>query len=247
MNSVVRRIRPTALVWVSAVVALSGCSSSDDPNEEETSTGGTSSTGGDLGSSGGAPSSGGVGVTGGAQTSGGQASGGMSSGGSSGGSGGETGGSPGSGGEAGDCVPDPNCQPDPPATGDFYEDCVTRVNQYRACMCVGPVARYTEGEACADQQAQYDYENDSAHAGIRDEICSPVDLNNAAQNECPGYPSVASTIGLCHQQMFDEGYCDDFSACGHFINMTDEDAESVACGYYETPEGDVWMVENFYF
>jgi hypothetical protein len=47
--------------------------------------------------------------------------------------------------------------------------------------------------------------------------------------------------------MFDEGYCEDFQACGHFINMTDERAESVACGYYETPEGDVWMVQNFYF
>ncbi len=157
------------------------------------------------------------------------------------------GGAPDSSDDPETCVPEPNCTPTPPSTGDFYADCVARINQFRACECLEPVARHTEGEECANQQAQYDYENDTYHGGIRAKICSPGSLNNAAQNECPGYRSVESTIGLCHQQMFDEGSCADFEACGHYLNMMDESAKSVACGYYETPSGDVWMVENFYF
>lgn len=176
-------------------------------------------------------------------SAGGAGSGGVTTGGRSGA---ESGGASAAGGGTTTCTPAPDCKPEPPDTGDFHEDCVARINQFRACLCLTPLTRNTEGEGCASEQAQYDYENDSYHAGIRAKICSPERLNNAAQNECPGYPSVASTIGLCNQQMFDEGFCEDFEACGHYINMMDPDTESVACGYYETPSGDVWMVENFY-
>lgn len=243
------------LTWMCALAALctEACSSKDGGGEEETGTGGDSATGGIDGSGGDTLSSSGGADTGGnPMTGGGPAAGGNSTGGlpgpagATGGSDGGTGGATSTGGNA-ECSPDPDCEPAPPDTGDFYEDCVTRINQFRACLCLAPLDRNTEGEDCANQQAQYDFEQDSAHAGIRADICSPQALNNAAQNECPGYPSIESTIGLCNQQMFDEGDCDDFAACGHFLNMTDEDARSVSCGYYETPSGDVWMIENFYF
>jgi hypothetical protein len=234
--------------WACALAALSAaaCSSNEDAVEGGTSTGGATATGGASGS-GGVP----LAWSGGAATGGGLATGGSSTGGNStggqAGSGGVSSGGASSGGASTSCTPEPNCEPAPPNTGDFHEDCVARINQFRACLCLEPLLRNTEGEECAREQAQYDFEEDSAHAGIRAEICSPQALNNAAQNECPGYPSLESTIGLCNQQMFDEGLCEEFSVCGHYLNMMNEDAQSVSCGYYETPAGDVWMIENFYF
>ena len=105
----------------------------------------------------------------------------------------------GTAGGSGGCTPDYGCQPTAPSTGDAYADCVARINQFRACVCLGPLARNTAAEACASQQAQYDYEQNTAHAGFSNGICSP---NGTAQNECPGYRSVAQTIGQCTQSMF---------------------------------------------
>src|SRR4051794_16902197 len=68
----------------------------------------------------------------------------------------------GSGGSGG-CTPDYACQPTAPDTGDYYADCVARVNQFRACVCLPPLTRWTAGESCADQDAAYDPSH-SAHA-----------------------------------------------------------------------------------
>jgi hypothetical protein len=102
--------------------------------------------------------------------------------------------------------------------------------------------RWVEGEACADQQAQYDYEVGQAHAGISAGICEP---GGGAQNECPGYGPSFGIIDFCLQQMWDEGPGDDFNAHGHYINMSSTESTKVACGQYVTPNGDVWAVQNF--
>jgi hypothetical protein len=110
------------------------------------------------------------------------------------------------------------------------------------------LTRRTDGEACADQMAEYDAEADTAHAGFNANICEP----SGSQNECPGYSSNAQVIGLCLQQMWDEGPPPTESctgACyqehGHFINMTDPSVTQVACGFYTTASGKVWAVQNF--
>jgi len=133
---------------------------------------------------------------------------------------------------------------------DPYADCVTRVNQFRACVCMGPLSRNTAAEACANQQAQHDSETGTAHSGFTDKICTP---GGSAQNECPGYRSVAQTINTCVLSMFDEGppptstctgAC--YQTYGHFINMTNTRYKSVACGFYTTPSGQVWQVQNYF-
>ncbi len=55
-------------------------------------------------------------------------------------------------------APIPGCMPTAlPSTGDPAEDCVRRINQFRwECQCLPPLARWTDGEACADQDAEYD-------------------------------------------------------------------------------------------
>ena len=72
--------------------------------------------------------------------------------------------------------------------------------------------------------AKYDADQDSAHAGAIAKICQP----GGAQNECPAYASNNQVIGLCMQQMWDEGppptnTCTDqcYEMHGHFINMND--------------------------
>jgi hypothetical protein len=155
----------------------------------------------------------------------------------------------GSGGASG-CVKNLACELDPPpSTGDIYQDCVDRINQFlTVCACLPPLERRTDGEDCADQMAEYDAGKNSPHAGAKDNICQP----GGAQNECPGYASNNQVISLCMQQMWDEGP-PPTSSCtgscyqmhGHFINMTDPSVTKVACGFYTTSSGEVWAVQNF--
>jgi hypothetical protein len=210
--------------------------------------GGTAGTGGSDGFSG-ASTTGGRSAVGGRSGSGGtNTAGGAASTGGSGDSGGASAtggsGSPGMCGSGPLSEPLPDCAPTPvPDTGDYYADCVARINQLRwECQCLPPLDRWPEGEACADQHAQYDYEHDEAHAGFSARIC---ENGGSAQNECPGYGARFGIIDFCLQQMWDEGPGEPYSAHGHYINMTDSAYSKVACGRYETPNGDVWAVQNF--
>jgi len=151
----------------------------------------------------------------------------------------------------GGCVPDYQCKPKSPNTGDIYADCVARVNQFRACVCLPPLQRWSSGEACADQDAQYDSEQNSAHAGFKAGICS----SGNAQDECPDWSrtTAESVIDGCLQMMFDEGP-PPTSSCtgqcyedhGHYINMTGTKYKNgVACGFYTTASGSIWAAQNF--
>jgi len=140
-------------------------------------------------------------------------------------------------------APIANCQPEPIAsTGDPYADCVTRINQLRwECQCLPALQRWTEAESCADQDAEYDSTR-PPHAGFSAGICSP---RGWAQNECPGWRSTEQVISSCLQMMWDEGPGEPYSAHGHYINMTNGSYSMVACGFFETADGNVWSVQNF--
>jgi len=138
----------------------------------------------------------------------------------------------------------------PALSSDIHQDCVDRINQFRTqCACLPALERWTEGEACADQMAEYDAMQNVAHAGFTDGIC---DSGRGGQNECPGYSSNTQVISLCLQQMWSEGpgpqnpcngQC--FEDHGHFINMTSTSMTKVACGFYTTSAGKVWAAQNF--
>ena len=141
-------------------------------------------------------------------------------------------------------APIAGCMPTPlPDTGDPAGDCVARINQFRHdCQCLPPLMRWTDGEACADMDAQYDSEHNTAHAGFRAGICD----SGRAQNECPGWGSIRQTVTGCLQQMWDEGPGDFYGppAHGHYINMSSTTHTKVACGFYDG-SGGVWAVQNF--
>ncbi|NJK32707.1 MAG: CAP domain-containing protein [Deltaproteobacteria bacterium] len=45
--------------------------------------------------------------------------------------------------------------------------------------------------------------------------------------------------------MWAEGPGEDFQKHGHYINMSSTQYTMVACGFYETSEGEFWSVQNF--
>src|SRR5687768_4737938 len=80
---------------------------------------------------------------------------------------------------------------DPPAgaSGD-HQACVDRINAFRATIGLPAYARDASSEACADAQAQSDAQTDDPHGAFGD-------CGEFAQNECPGWDSIAETIDGC--------------------------------------------------
>ena len=151
----------------------------------------------------------------------------------------------------GGCVPNYSCKPTSPNTGDIYADCAARVNQFRACVCLPPLPRWNAGEACADQDSEYDSQQNTAHAGFTAKICAAGN----AQDECPDWSGSTpeKVIDGCLLMMFNEGppptatctgQC--YSDHGHYINMTGTKYKSgVACGFSTTSSGSIWAAQNF--
>lgn len=121
---------------------------------------------------------------------------------------------------------------------DFRQQCVDQINAYRASLGLPPYERWTGGERCADGEARSDSESGVAHGAF-------PSCDEHAQNECPGWPSVESTVTGCLEMMWAEGPGEPFSEHGHYINMSSTSYRRVACGFYVTPSGSVWAVQNF--
>ena len=130
------------------------------------------------------------------------------------------------------------------AGGDPYGDarirCVERTNALRATKGLAPIPRLASAEPCVDGQAKSDSESGKAH-GAFDACLNQVEKwKGVAQNECPGYRNVESTLAGCLDMMWAEG-----PGGGHYDNMTGGSTHT-ACGFYTTPEGKVWMVQDFW-
>lgn len=135
------------------------------------------------------------------------------------------------------CAPTP-----PPSSGDPQQDCVDRINQFRAeCQCLPPLQRWTGGEKCADRMAEADHNSGQAHGAANQGMCSW----GSGQNECPGWGSVDDVIDGCLQMMWDEGPGENFWAHGHYLHMSSLEKTHVACGFFDGPNG-TWAVQNFY-
>ena len=119
--------------------------------------------------------------------------------------------------------------------------CVDRINAFRATENLPPLERWTEQESCSDAQARSDYQSGTPHGAFGD-------CEERAQNECLGHRSLDGVIESCLQSMWDERLLPEdapYSQRGHYINMSNTNYTRVSCGFYETPEGRVWAVQNF--
>jgi hypothetical protein len=117
--------------------------------------------------------------------------------------------------------------------------CVDTINQYRATLNLPPYERWAGAELCADGQSQSDSVTKTAHGAFGQ-------CGEFAQNECPGWPApAASMIVGCLAKMWEEGPGDFNGGHGHYINMSSTKYSLVACGFYTTPSGDIWSVQDF--
>jgi len=132
----------------------------------------------------------------------------------------------------------------PPDTGGESLDavrvlCVDEINAYRATEGKTPYAGWTSAGPCADGQAKADSESGKAHGTFGK-------CGESAQNECPGWGGPPdSMIKGCLKMMWAEGPGEPFSAHGHYINMSSTGYSTVACGFYQTPSGSWWSVQDF--
>lgn len=146
----------------------------------------------------------------------------------------------------------PDVAPPDAAPSDPYDSarahCVDEINRYRAMLSLPPYTRWREGEACADQMADFDARTGVPHNGFNMGVCSP---RGGGQNECPRYGAPSALDG-CLAQMWAEGPTPDGSwdvAHGHYMNLVGDYTymgfhqhfTRVACGYSAMG----WMLQNF--
>ena len=121
--------------------------------------------------------------------------------------------------------------------GSSPSDCVDHINSLRATRGLPALARWGDAESCANDQARSDSESGDPHGAFR--AC-----DEHAQNECPGWRSLSSIVPGCLDMMWAEGPGSG-DAHGHYNNMVSTSYTRVACGFYTSPGGDVWAVQDF--
>jgi hypothetical protein len=114
--------------------------------------------------------------------------------------------------------------------------CREAINGYREKRGLAPLYHWKAGDTCADGQMRRDAQLGQAHGSFGR-------CREATQNECPGWSassSVEANVVACLEMMLAEG-----PGGGHYENMMSAGAAVVSCGFYKTPEGALWMVQNF--
>ncbi len=124
--------------------------------------------------------------------------------------------------------------------------CVDKINVFRATENLPALIKWDSLEICIDTEAKKDSETGKAHSAFGS-------CKEWAQDECPGWGSVNQINTGCLQAMWNEGAgpagCANDPTCyqahGHYLNMSNKSYTKVACGFYETPAGKVWGIQNF--
>ena len=118
--------------------------------------------------------------------------------------------------------------------------CVQIINQDRATLKVAALTQATlTQETCVDGQAQADYTANTPHSAFGK--CMEY-----AQDECPGWPGPPSSIDTgCLAQMWAEGP-PPAGTDNHWLNMSNAQYTTVACGFYQDPAGSWWATQDFW-
>ena len=135
--------------------------------------------------------------------------------------------------------PAPAPAPQGDALAPIRARCVQRINEYRARVGVAALGQRADKEPCADAQAQSDAQTRRAHGSFGQ-------CRESSQNECPGWPDALEVVvDRCLAMMFAEGPGSG-PEHGHYVNMTDPQLRGAACGVGRGPNGEVWMVHDFF-
>jgi hypothetical protein len=147
-------------------------------------------------------------------------------------------------------APPPQTQPPPPllqpapSPGDAFaaarQRCLEETNAYRARVGAPPLTMRADKLACTDVDARGDATHGTVHGAS-----GRCGLD--AQNECPRWDApAANMVTACLASMFGEGPGEPYQAHGHYINMTNAAYHGLACGFHETADGHVWLVQNYF-
>ena len=127
----------------------------------------------------------------------------------------------------------------PPVDDSVQQLCVDTINAYRDTLGLPHYARWSSAEACTDGEAEADSISGTPHGAFGS-------CGEFAQNECPGWPlPYEDVVEDCLAMMWAEGPGADFQQHGHYINMSSSSYSEVACGFFTTPGGSVWAIQNF--
>lgn len=110
--------------------------------------------------------------------------------------------------------------------------CIDKINALRATKGLAPLARWTEAEACVDQQATADEMANDPHGAWKS---GKYDCNGMGQNECLGQG--VSGIEGCLDSMWgekDQAGCSGCDACADAY-----DPNCPGCDFYGSTTGDV--------
>ncbi|HEX7489581.1 MAG TPA: CAP domain-containing protein [Anaeromyxobacteraceae bacterium] len=122
-------------------------------------------------------------------------------------------------------------------SGASSQACVDHVNALRATKNLPPLRRWSAAEECSGSEAKSDSESGKAHGAFGR-------CGEHAQCECPGWGSLTgpglSVVPGCLDAMWAEG-----PGGGHYDIMTSKDYAEVSCGFYTTPAGAVWAVQDY--
>jgi hypothetical protein len=123
----------------------------------------------------------------------------------------------------------------PPANdSSIAQLCVDEINRYRGTLGLRALRREAQGEACADGQIRDDAQAGKWHG-------SYGRCKESLQNECMSSPTGETDfIKGCLRGMWNEG-----PGGGHYEAMKNPTVTKVWCGFYTTPSGDRWSVQDF--
>lgn len=129
--------------------------------------------------------------------------------------------------------------PVPLPFADPAQRCVDVINQYRASANLPPLSRWIMSESCVNAEARDAAASGQPHGAFG--RCGEL-----AQNVCPDWAGPADRmIAPCIQSQWAEGPGGDFATHGHYLNLSSTRFTKVACGYFTTPNGKVWAVQDF--
>ncbi len=126
--------------------------------------------------------------------------------------------------------------------GDDLQHCVDELNRYRAMVGVAAVTRSSALGTFAAAGAMSDSMTGTAHGHFRATSGGGIAFG---EDEIPGWPtatygSVQAIIDQGFAQMWAEG-----PGGAHYVNMSNPMYTEAGCGFFTTPEGGLWVTQDF--
>lgn len=143
------------------------------------------------------------------------------------------------------------------ANDEWRNYCLEVVNKYRATEDLEPlVLAGDEKQKCTDNQSAADLKDGKAHGHFGD--CGEFAQNSAPNISLSWLGTEKEIVDYYLESMWNEkklvesGERDpnnsaDFSAIGHYLNMSRKNADTISCGFAKSSDGKTgWMNINFY-